>query len=179
MFNLGIKVKPRERTGRISGLYREAIRLNALLKNSRIKNKIVYMTQKIYYENLTPEQRRFVIMQRFGNDYKNARITYQQDPVFKMCVSHKRNQFSKFNFVSRAKFIGEFDSDSVLPYLLHLTKVCEYRFLKPYHKRPVNQLRILYSKWIEPNNSFPFHEFEFECDSNIPDKTTKYSKTKK
>ena len=43
---------------------------------------------------------------------------------------------------------------------------------------PVKQLCILYSKWIEPNNSFPFHEFEFECDSNIPDKTKKYSKTK-
>ena len=97
-------------------------------------------------------------------------VLHTNKTQYSKCAYLKLNQFSKLNFLSRTKFIGEFDSDSVLPYLLHLTKVCEYRLLKPYHKMPVNHLDIFYSKWIEPNNSFPFHEFEFECDSNVPDK---------
>ena len=78
-------------------------------KKIKIENKIVYTTQNILTENLTPEQRRYVIMQRFGNAYKNAVITYQQDPGIKMYLSHKLYHILKLNFLSRAKFIGQFN----------------------------------------------------------------------
>ena len=119
---------------------------------------------------MTPEQRRFVIMQRFGNNYKKECITYQQDPDVKMYVSHKLHQFSRINFLSRAKFIVEFDAKPILDSFARLKKVYEYRFLRTYHKKLINQYDFYLLKWIEPNNSFPFPEFEFEFDSSIPDK---------
>ena len=114
--------------------------------NLKLKIELYYMTQKIYVEKLIPDQRRFVIMQRSGSDYINASITYQQDPGVQIYVSRKLHNFVKFNFLSRAKFIGEFDSDSIFDTLSRLTKVYEYSFLKTYHQVPVNQLDFFLSK---------------------------------
>lgn len=39
---------------------------------------------------------------------------YQQDPGVKMYVTHKLNQFSRLNFLKRAKFIGQFNTCPIL-----------------------------------------------------------------
>lgn len=79
-----------------------------------MKIKLYILLKKFILKSWLQNNEEFVIIQRFGNDYTKATIMYQQDPGVKMYVTHKLNQFSRLNFLKRAKFIGQFDTCPIL-----------------------------------------------------------------